>query len=45
MSTCSRELQAMLHVCQQWSIQNRKQIDTDKTKIMAFFETPALLRA
>jgi len=45
MSTCPRELQAMLHVCQQWSIRNRMQINTDKTKIMAFFETPALLRA
>ena len=45
MSTCSRELQAMLHVYQQWSIRNRFQINTDKTKIMAFFETPALLRA
>jgi len=45
MSTCSRELQAILHVCHQWSIRNRMQINTDKTKIMAFFETPALLRA
>jgi len=35
----------MLHVCQQWSIRNRMQINTDKTKIMAFFETLALLRA
>ena len=45
MSTCPRELQAMLHVCQQRSIRNRMQINTDKTKIMSFFETPALLRA
>jgi len=45
MSTLSHELQAMLHVCQQWSIRIRMQINTDKTKIMAFFETPALLRA
>jgi len=45
MWTCPLELQAILHVCQQWSIQNRIQIDTDKTKIMAFFETPSLLRA
>jgi len=35
----------MLHACQHWSIQNRMQINTEKTKIMAFFETPALLRA
>ena len=35
----------MLHVCQQWSIRNRMQINTEKTKIMALFETPALLRA
>jgi len=27
------------------SIRNRMQISTDKTEIMAFFETPALLRA
>jgi hypothetical protein len=45
MSTCPRELQAMLHVRQQWSIRNRIQINTEKTKIMAFFETPALLSA
>ena len=45
MSTCPCELQAMLHVCQQWSNRNRMQIDTDKTKIMTFFETPSLLRA
>jgi len=31
----------MLHAC----IRNRMQIDTEKTKIMTFFETPALLRA
>jgi len=35
----------MLHVCQQWSIWNRIQIDTDKTKIIALFETPSILRA
>jgi hypothetical protein len=37
----------MLHAqaCQHWSIRNRMQINTEKTKIMAFFETPALLRA
>jgi len=45
MSTCPRELQSMLHACQHWSIRNRVQINTSKTKIMAFFETPALLRA
>jgi len=45
MSICPRELQSMLHTCQHWSIRNRMQISTVKTKIMAFFETPALLRA
>ena len=45
MSICPRELQSMLHACQQWSIRNRMQINTEKTKVMAFFETPALLRA
>jgi len=35
----------MLHICQQWSIRNRMQINTDKTEITAFSETPALLRA
>ena len=28
MSACPRELQAMLHVCQEWSIRNRMQITT-----------------
>jgi len=45
MSICPRELQSMLHACQQWSIRNRMQINTEKTKLMAFFETPALVRA
>jgi len=45
MSTCPRELHAMLHVFQQWSIRNCVQINTDKTKTMVFFEPPALLRA
>ena len=45
MSTCPRELQAMLHVCQEWSIRNRMQINTQKTKVMAFFETPFLQKA
>jgi hypothetical protein len=45
LSTCPRELQSMLHACQHWSTRNRMQINTEKTKIMAFFETPALLRA
>jgi len=45
MSICPRELQSMLHACQQWSIRNRMQLYTEKTKIMTFFETPALLRA
>jgi hypothetical protein len=45
MSICPRELQSMRHACQHWSIRNRMQINTGKTKIMAFFETPALLRA
>jgi len=41
-STCPRELQAMLHVC----IQNCVQINSEKTKIMVFFETlSAILRA
>ena len=43
-STCPRELQEMLHACQLWSIRNRMQINTEKTKMMAFFETPATLR-
>jgi len=45
MSTCLRELQAMLHVCQAWSIRNRMKINTQKTKVMAFFETPSLQKA
>jgi len=45
MSTCPRELQAMLHVCEEWSLQNRMQINTQKTKVMAFFETPSLQKA
>jgi len=45
MSICPRELQSMLHACQHWSIRNRMQINTEKTKIMAFFETLPLLRA
>ena len=45
MSTCPRELQAMLHVCQEWSVRNRMQINTQKTKVMAFFETPSLHKA
>jgi len=45
LSICPRELQSMLHACQHWSTRNRMQINTEKTKIMAFFETPALLRA
>ena len=40
MTTCPRELQEMLHTCQQWSVQNRMQINTDKIKIISFFETP-----
>jgi len=46
MSTCQcpRELQAagMLNVCQKWSVRNRMQINTKKTKVVAFFETPSL---
>jgi len=45
MSICPREMQSMLHACQHWSLRNRMQINTEKTKIMAFFETSALLRA
>jgi len=35
----------MLHVCQEWSVGNRMQINTQKTKVMAFFETPFLQKA
>ena len=36
----------MLHVCQEWSVRNRMQINnTQKTKVMAFFETPSLRKA
>jgi len=45
MSTCPRELQAMLHVCQEWSFRNRMQINTQKTKVMVFFEAPSLHKA
>jgi len=45
MSTCPRELQDMLHVWQEWSVQNRMQINTQKTKVMVFFETPSLQKA
>jgi len=45
MSIYPRELQSMLHACQHCSIRNRMQINTEKTKILAFFETPALLPA
>jgi len=45
MPTCLRELQAMVRVCQQWSLRNRMQVNTDKTKIMAFFEIPFLHHA
>jgi len=45
MSICPRKLQSMLHAYQHWNIRNRMQINTEKTKIMAFFETPALLHA
>jgi len=45
MSTCPRDLQAMLNVCQEWSVRNRTQINTQKTKFMAFFETPSLQKA
>ena len=45
MSTCPRELQVMLHVCQEWSIRNRMQVNAQKTKVMGFFETPSLQKA
>jgi len=45
MSTSARELQAMLHVCQQWSVRIRMQINTHNTKVMAFFETLSLQKA
>jgi len=41
MSTCPCELQAMLHVCQEWSVRNHMQLNTQKTKVMAFLETPS----
>jgi len=44
-STCLRELQTILHVCQEWSARNRMQINTQKTNVMAFFETPSLQKA
>jgi len=37
MSTCPHELQAMLHVCHEWSVRNHMQINTQKTKVAAFF--------
>jgi len=37
--------QAMSHVCQEWSVRNRMQISTQKTKVMAFFETSSLQKA
>jgi len=45
MSTCPSEPQAMLHVCQEWSVRNHMQINTQKTKVLAFFETPSLHKA
>jgi len=45
MYTCPRELQAMLHVCQQWSVRIRMQIKTHTTRVMAFFETLSLQKA
>ena len=45
MYTCPRELQDMLLVSQEWSVRNRMQINTQKTKVMAFFETPSLHKA
>ena len=45
LTTCPLELQYMLHVCQSLSIQHRMQINTGKTKMMAFFESPAKQRA
>ena len=45
MSTFPCELQAMLHVCQEWSVRNRMQINTQKTKVIAFFETASLQKA
>jgi len=35
----------MIHVCQEWSVRNCMQINTQKTKVMAFFETPSLQKA
>jgi len=44
-SSCPCELQTMLHVCQELSVRNRMQINTQKTKVMAFFETLSLHKA
>jgi len=38
-STNSKELQEMIHVCQTWSEKARIQINADKSKIMAFRDT------
>jgi len=45
MSTCPCELKAMLHICQEWSVRNRMQINTQMPKVMAFFEIPSLQKA
>jgi len=40
MSTCPRALQAMLYVCQEWSVRNCMQINTQKTKSHGFLRDP-----
>jgi len=39
MSTCPRELQAMLQAGQEWSVRNCMKFNTQKRRVMAFFET------
>ena len=38
-ATSARELQDMIDACQAWCKRSRMQINTDKTKIMVFYET------
>jgi hypothetical protein len=44
LSTSADELQRMLHECQTWSEKARMQINAQKSKVMAFHETPAQKR-
>jgi hypothetical protein len=38
-ATSTQELQDMIDACQAWCERSRMQINTDKTKIMVFYET------